>query len=171
MLRHWKDSWKGRTQPRDSPNEGDSILGADAQSGLTSGPAGLTMPGRAAAIPPADALHAPASAAPPLGELENAEGSRPAKRRKLSLTEETEYAAGSISQRLPEIHGNVAEPFARLHQLPLSDDIHLILEQAKRENSKSLTFSSSIVVYYLNSHWRPAHTTRSVVPFMPRSIV
>ncbi|KAF4602175.1 hypothetical protein EYR40_005379 [Pleurotus pulmonarius] len=135
MLRHWKDSWKGRTQPRDSPNEDDSILGADAQSGLTSGPAGLTMPGRAAAIPPADALHAPASAAPPLGELENADGSRPAKRRKLSLTEETEYAAGSISQRLPEIHGNVAEPFARSHKLPLSDDIHLILDQAKRENT------------------------------------
>lgn len=139
MLRHWKDSWKGRTQPPDSLNEDDSILGSNAQSGLASSSARLTMPGGAAANPPADALHTPASAAPPLGGSDNAEGSRPAKRRKLSSTEETEPPAGSISQRLPEIHGNVAEQSVHLHHLPVSDHINHILEQARLENSKSLT--------------------------------
>ncbi|KAF9498434.1 hypothetical protein BDN71DRAFT_375012 [Pleurotus eryngii] len=135
MLRHWKDSWKGRTQPPDSLNEDDSILGSNAQSGLASSSARFTMPGGAAANPPAGALHTPAFAAPPLEESENAEGLRPAKRRKLSLTEEADSPAGSISQRLPEIHGNVAEQSAHLHHFPVSDHINYIIEQARRENT------------------------------------
>ncbi|KAG5221838.1 ribonuclease III [Salix suchowensis] len=47
------------------------------------------------------------------------------------------FSCGSISQRLPEIHGNVAEQSAHLHHFPVSDHINYIIEQARRENSPS----------------------------------